>query len=167
MVVEEDDADDAPGDAAAAALEEEAKEELMIKPEALLSLRSTVLTLLDAMLEDDESATLSRMDCTLSLKSLANLAGSWYDEYSSLTTKRGVDEEKRKEAKLAMHAGFQAMLLLRRITDNVSRALPSLHMRRCPPIHWRIMRSMSAASSSQMRMATYNESTSACLHTLY
>ena len=91
-------------------------EDEMISNSEMLSLRNSVLTLLQALLETAETATLTRMEAVIGLSALANLAGHYYDEYYEIAfgSKRS---ERREEARLAMDTGFQAILLLRRITD--------------------------------------------------
>ena len=88
-----------------------------ISKREILELREEVLTLLHALLETNEASALARMEQVVDLRALANLAGHWHDEYGGLAYKGHLPEEQRSEAELAIHSGFMAILLLRRVTD--------------------------------------------------
>jgi hypothetical protein len=118
---------------------------LAMSPRQLLELREAVLTLLHALLEHSDqgpnstfSTVLDHMRGMLDLPSLAQLAGQWYDVHGERAMRgkpqvgaggpakqQAAAEKDGESSQLAMTAGFQAILLLRKITDHS----PSLRQR--------------------------------------
>ena len=107
-------------------------------PRWRMELQEAVLTLLHALLEHSDQGTgsthsevLDHMQAALDLPSLAALAGRLYDGHSERAMRgkqadarhgegqpqaAGAGDDK-EDSRLAMQAGFQAVLLLRKVTD--------------------------------------------------